>query len=381
MSLSATDLRAIQAGQAAINRRRAEFGYMANGSRHNPARPQPPQVKQDLQCLQGEQSTQSTQPPGRLRATTKPTPTEYPETVAIYALMGVEAARYGSGTGGAWRLYVMAKALDGHNREAVGWIDLDHLRAFALYLGVNPRTWCRWYEEAVKIGLLDPVQTKGGAWRLLLPSPGKAAFYMGAGHIGRKARMSAADLVGKGWKARVWAAFEAARGLQISRDQLEKISGVPTSTQRYRDDQAGVKRTANYAQSHYRAEHLPGLQEFTNHKGLFLANNGRVYWRLPDTRASDIATDAGKGRGRKAQAELNTLQEQEQSGASKERRALSDDLASSGYVRILCNTPAQRRASERKVSKQDYDSVREVYQRIYENKTSGSGIWDVYEQM
>ena len=370
MSLSAADLQIIQAGQVAIDRRRAELAFCANGSRAQANRPTPPEIK----------PTEPTQAPQQAQADQA---TEYPETVTFFALMGVHAARRYSRIGGGWRLYTLAKALDGHNREAVGSIQSDDLRAFAQYLGVIPRTYRRWYRQAVEVGLFDPVQTKRGSWRLILPSAGKAAHYIGADDIGRKVEMSAADLLGKGWKANVWAAFEASRGQQISRDRLEQMTGVPTSTQRYRDNQAGVTRTANYAilDKKYTANCLPGLQEFSHHKGLFVANNGRIYTRKPDTRTSDIATDAGKGRGRKAQAELNTLQEQDQNGAFIEQRALSGDLAASEFIRVLCKTPAQRKASERKAARQDNLRVTEIYQHAYTNETSGAGIWDTYGQI
>lgn len=367
MTLSAADLQIIQAGQAAINRRRAELAFCANGSRANEYRPTPPETP--------------TEPQERPERTQPEKLTEYPQDVSFYALMGVEAARRASGIGGGWRLYVLSKALDSHGREAVGRIGADDLRAFALSLGVIPRTYRRWYRQAVKAGLFDPVQGKGGAWALILPSAGKAAHYMGADDVGRKVEMSAADLVSKGWKATTWAAFEATREQQISRDRLEQMTGVPKSTQRFRDNQAGVIRTANYAilDKKYTANCLPGLQEFSHHKGLFVANNGRIYTRKPDTRTTDAATDAGKGRGRKAKAELRTLQNF--NGAFIEQRALNYDIVETEYIRLFCQTPAQRRASERKASRQDNLRVTEIYQAVYTNETSGAGIWDTYGQI
>lgn len=367
MTLSANDLQIIQAGQAAINRRRAEFAFMQNGSRPTEYKPTPPTIET---------------PQERPQAAQKPTPTEYPEAVTFYLVMGLQAARRYSKIGGAWRLYVLAKALDGHGREAVGSVQADDLRTYALHLGVNPKTYRRWYKRAVNAGLLDPIQGKGGAWRLRLPSPGKAALYMGADDIGRKIEISAADLIGNGWKARVTSGLSA-RGLQISREKQQKTYNIPASTQRYRDNQAGVERQANYAQSDYKADSLPMLQEYGHYKGLFVANNKRVYWRLPDTRTTDIVTDIGKGRGRKAKAELRNLQEQEHNGALKKQRANGDDLVvnSSEFVRLFCHTPAQRKASERKVSRRDNLSVSEIYQAAYENDTSGAGIWDTYRMI
>ncbi|MBT5119640.1 MAG: hypothetical protein HOM34_02830, partial [Planctomycetes bacterium] len=223
MALSALERQQALDGLASANLRRAEFAYMANGSRKTQYAPQPPEI------------TQLTPEPVTIQAPES----QYPETVTFYTLMGVEAAKRASGTGGAWRLFTLAKALDGHGREAVGRISLDDLRDFVRSLGVTSRTWRRWYRQAVEIGLLDPVQNKSGAWALILPSAGKAAHYMGADDIGRKVEMSAADLIGKGWKSRVWAGYEAARGLQISREKMQKITGVAASTQCYRDNKAG----------------------------------------------------------------------------------------------------------------------------------------------
>lgn len=365
--LSAKYLQEIARGQAAINRRRAEFAFMQNGSRHAPKKPEAPKTET---------------PQERPQQANQDKPTEYPEKVTYYLVMGLQAARRGSGSGGAWRLYVLAKALDNHGREAQGTIDADQLRAFALHLGVASRTYRRWYKRAVNAGLLVPVQNKGGGWRLHLPSAGKAAYYMGADDIGRKVQISPEDLIGNGWKARVTSGLSA-RGLQISREKQQKTYNIPASTQRYRDNQAGVERQANYAQSDYKADSLPMLQEYGHYKGLFVANNKRVYWRLPDTRTTDIATDAGKGRGRKAKAELRNLQEQEHNGALKKQRANGDDLVvnPSEFVRLFCHTPAQRKASERKVSRQDNLSVTEIYQAVYENETSGAGIWDAYRMV
>ncbi len=366
MSLTANERQEIERGQAAINLRRAEFAYMANGSRKQPTKPEAPRIEQE------------TQP----RTSQAEKPTDYPEKVTFYLAMGLRAARRYSGSSGAWRLYVLAKALDGHEREARGQIDAKRLRSFALDLGVNPRTFRRWYKRAVSCGLLDPVQSKSGAWRLILPSAGKAAHYIGADDIGRKIEIKAGDLIGKGWKARINSGM-AAQGLQISRERQQKKYDVAASTQRYRDNQAGVNRTSNYAQSDYKADSLPMLQEFGHYKGLFVANNKRVYWRLPDTRTTDITTDAGKSRGRKAKAELRNLQDQEHNGAFKMQRANGDDpgVDSSEFVRLFCHTNSQRKASEKKVARQDNFSVIEIYQAAYENKESGAGIWDVFRQI
>lgn len=51
------------------------------------------------------------------------------------------------------------------------------------------------------------------------------------------------------------------------------------------------------------------------------------------------------------------------------------------FIRILCKTPAQRKASERKAARANNLTVTEVYQAVYTNETSGAGIWDTYGQI
>jgi len=56
---------------------------------------------------------------------------------------------------------------------------------------------------------------------------------------------------------------------------------------------------------------------------------------------------------------------------------LSGDLASE-FVRLFCHTPAQRKASARKVARQDNLRVTEIYQAVYTNERTGAGIFDTY---
>ena len=360
MSLSALDRQEIANGQAVINRRRGEFAYMANGSRKQPHKPQPPQIEQQSPEPEIIQATES----------------QYPETVTFYTVIGLHAARVKPKIGGAWRLYVLAKALD---TKGIGRIPLNDLRDYALHLGASPRKWQLWIKRALKRGIFYEFTRDGKKW-IDLPSPAKTALAMGAYDIGKKAEVKASLLVKSGWKNIIQAAYVATfNGAQISREKMQKTSNVPTSTQRYRENKAGVKRQAHYAQSNLKADSLPMLQDFSDHKGVFLASNKRIYWRLPDSRTTDQALYVGRGRMRKAIGELRELQRQ--NGLLIMQRAFSDDLADSEYIRLFNLTDKQRKASERKVGRQDNTSVFEVYLKAYENKQSGAGIWDVYEQI
>ncbi|NUQ86496.1 MAG: hypothetical protein HUU11_17470 [Anaerolineales bacterium] len=307
------------------------------------------------------------------------TDTHFPERVTLYPVMAIRAARRSSRVGGGYRLYVLAKALDTQGR---GSVSRDELREYALSLGVSPRQWQRWIIEARNNDLVTDVQRASGEWELILPSAGVAAYSMGCDGVGtRKAEMSAADLIGPGWKARVWAAYEATHnGKPISRERMQKIVNVPVSTQRYRDAQAGVVRQQNYAKLKAKADSLPGLVEFgTRHKALYVRKDGYIGSRKPDSRFTDIALRAGKGRARKANATLHRMQRND--GLSLMRQALSQDVTpetdatndQSVYVRLFNFTPAQRRASERKIAKLDL-SRRDLYEFSHKAK-SGSLVW------
>ena len=291
-----------------------------------------------------------------------------PEYVTFYLAMGVHMARRRSHVGGGGRLYVMAKALD---VIGLGMIRRDDLQAYSKALGVNVRTYQRWMKEARNHGLFTDIQ-KGDDWWLILPNPGAAAYGMGCEVGYRKATIPANLLAGQGWKAYIWAATEAARGQQISRERLQKVYNVPARTQRYRSEQAGVKRQRNYSKSNLTADSLAITQEYSKHKGAFVAGNKLIYWRLPDTRTTDQATDAGKGRARKANRAFRILQNQK--ALFQMQQGLTDDFEYAEFIRLFNRTPEQRKATEKRWARSD-NRIREIYELSHLAESSGAGIW------
>jgi hypothetical protein len=150
----------------------------------------------------------------------------FPDTVSFYDRMGVHAARKNSRVSHGWHAWVLGKRLD---IEGSGRVRRDDLRVFANSIGVHPRTWERWINEARNNNLLMDIQKSDGEWWFILPSPARAAKSMGCAHVGsRKVVMSAAALIGEGWRARVFSAWED--GKQISREQIQKHLDIPVST-------------------------------------------------------------------------------------------------------------------------------------------------------
>ena len=363
--LSAKDIREIANLQATIDRRRAEFSFCANGSRRSAYKPQPPKVETQESDIVEQKKSAETLSLG-----------EYPERVTFYVGMGVRAAQRGAVFGGAWRLYILSKALD---KTGYGRIPLSDLRKYSSAAGVSNRSFHRWLKIAVDAGMMDKFNRQSGEIWLYLPGPAKVAKIMGCSRIGRKVEIAARLLVGSGWKAYVWDGAQAAGadGIQMSRKQLAKTYGVSVRTQRYRTSFAGTECQANYANLGIKTsdDHLQGWADNTHHKGLFVAGNGYLYARKPDTRSSRFVLDVGKGRSRKAQAKLR--QDQEYS-LNMQRVQVNDFEAE--FIRLFCNTPKQLEASEKKAERQDIQTVTELYERWY---TSGSGsvIWETHRIM
>ncbi len=281
--------------------------------------------------------------------------------------MAIEAARRNSRMGGAFRLWLLARALD---TAGAGRVKRDDLRAALVSCGVNPRNWQRWITEARNRDLFTDVQSAAGEWYLVLTGAPRVALSMGLDSVGSRAAINITELFAPGWKAKVFSSWED--GKQISREQIQKTLNVSRSSQKYRDNQAGVKRDRNYSKSALKADSLTGIQENTKHKAPFILRDGFIAWRLPDTRHATATRPAGKGRGRKIRTYLHNSQ---QKGLSNMRRALSDG-GSSDFIRLFNLTRAQRKQAERKLSKNDTSrkQITELYQRGEACK-SGAIFW------
>jgi hypothetical protein len=305
------------------------------------------------------------------------TVSHFPEYVKLYPVMAIQAARRASRVGGGYRLYVLAKALD---QEGRGAVPRETLREYALSLGVLPRTWERWVFEARAFGLLWDVQRWDGHWEMILSGAATAAHAMKCETVGTcKVTMAADLLIGAGWKARVWAAYEATHnGRPVSREWMQKAVNVPVSTQRYRDACAGVTRQSNHARLVYKADALSMLKDFGHHKGLYIRKDGFIGSRKPDSRFTTLADRGRKGRARKANATLHRMERM--IGLSLVRQALSDHVSpelppgKSVCVRLFNFTPGQRSASEKKLRQTDNRQIREVYEKSH-TAPSGAVVW------
>ena len=306
--------------------------------------------------------------PGELEAS------KWPASVAFYSHMGIAAARRFSKIGGGWRLYVLAKALD---PQGLGKIAREDLRDYALFLGVNVRTFERWIKQARDAGLFyTDVQNSSRQWMIVMANAGIAAAELNCETIGRKVTLPAAALIGNGWKARAWAAYEITHnGQPIARETMQKIVNVAVSTQRYRDVQAKVNRVRNFAKSdiQLRGNQLPGLKETSGRKNIFIDKDGFINWRLPNSYIFTKALRGGKGRGRKANKIIRNIQST--NGLLLLQQALSlEDEYNKDIVKLFNQNPQQAGRAMKKLANIDNCKVKEIYERSHKSH-NGAVIW------
>ena len=227
-----------------------------------------------------------------------------------FPLLSIQAAKR-PGARGGYRQWLLARALDESGR---GMVARDDLKAYALQLGLSPRQYDRWIQEARNNDLLTDVQqaqSKGGAWFFIIASLPRAAAALHCENVGtRKASMPAVDVIGAGYRARLFMSYQQTfMQKPVTQERLQKIANVPASTQRYRNNQSGVKRVRSYAKSNIPNDCYQGMKEYSTHKGLFARRDGFLSWRLPNTYIIDFEgyTTGARGRARKANKQLKGL--------------------------------------------------------------------------
>lgn len=210
------------------------------------------------------------------------------ETVKLYPLVGLKSLRVPE-AGGAWRLFTLAKNLAG----VADHIERESLREVSESLGVKEYQFNRWLSAARGLDLFKDVQRMSGEWMLILPSQKKAAEIMGSEKLGKPVTLPTELLFKKGWRAYVFAAWQASvtnnGDRLVSQKKQEEITGIDPQTQRQFNKQAGVVSTKNFAQSNVHANHYSSVLEYGNRACLYEFWNHTTHqkmlgWRIPDSR-------------------------------------------------------------------------------------------------
>jgi hypothetical protein len=298
---------------------------------------------------------------------------EFGKPIKFWPLMAINANR--RGMGGACRAYILAKSLDLTGLGSIVYSDLADL---ATQLKIQPKTWHRWVKRAYRLGLFVDRS------RMVLAGYKVAAEIFGCDSVGvRPASISIGHLVSDGWIAYIWSAYEQTFNQRpISRDKLNRLTGIPERTQRRWDRRAGVERRPNYNVSKHTADELPGVMEFTEHKGAFVftdksGKNPRTAWRLPDIRTATAADSLKRGRSRKINKAI--AHDETLSGLSLLGRASSYDDPHAEYSgRIFHDTTAQIKNTEKKLQEGNNHRPNEIYklQKIGDR----SNLWGDHPQ-
>ena len=192
----------------------------------------------------------------------------------------------------------------------------------------------------------------------------------------KRQTLPAAELIGNGWKARVWAAYEITHnGQPIARETMQKIVNVPVSTQRYRDVQAKTKRIKNFATSDIKVNYgqLRGMKDTSGRKNIFIDKDGNLSWRLPNSYQYIKALRGGKGRGRKANKTIRNIQSVD-SLLLLQQALRQEEEYNGDIVKLFNQNPQQAKRAMKKLAKIDNRKVKEIYERTH-TAHSGAVIW------
>lgn len=277
------------------------------------------------------------EPPKAGEAITPPQPTAaaWPETIKLWPMVALWAIK--ANRGGAFRVWLLAKALD---QAGSGWISRAQLWGFIGELGIGERKRRRWITDSLSVGLIAESKRRGGEEVYILSSLAAAAEKLECKTIGRPALLTVNRLISEGWRSYVWSAYLATlKGRPMSQACKESVTGIEKRTQR--NYQNGYRRKGkngevveilppfgearrNYAKTSLTADHLAGVKEHGRQSAF--VTRGRawkhripdiheadyffrhfVMFRLPDIRTVPIfvSQPSPKGRSRKAQKQLN----------------------------------------------------------------------------
>jgi len=227
-----------------------------------------------------------------------------PDSVKYYPMMGLRAIA--NHKGGAWRLWVLARALD---IPGSGYISERVFRSSCSQAGIASKTYRRWLQQAIHIGILSKKKRQSGETVLQIINAGDAAFRLGCVHVDPKpALIPTETLINGSWRNLVWEAFieNNFNDRTISREALRKISGISRKEQVRLEKGTKVKNFINVVCTDKPADHLAGMRE--NSRATAFAHQGKVVYRLPDRRSVDGELNSCRqGRTRTINRKLNYL--------------------------------------------------------------------------
>jgi len=191
---------------------------------------------------------------------------------------------------GAYRLYVLAKALAG----VLDSVFVSEVENFALAY-ISKRQYQRNKSAALRLGLLKVHERKNGQFVFVMVSHAQAALLLDAtkSSENNRAVVLLDDLFSDKWQAiafTTWQAKFTENGVRLtSQKKQAELTGIQPQMQRKYNKICGVQSRSNYAVSNISANQLDIVKEFGHRAAPFAfkdykLNQTYIAWRLPSSR-------------------------------------------------------------------------------------------------
>jgi hypothetical protein len=203
--------------------------------------------------------------------------------------------------GGEMRLWAVCRSLSVLIDDGGGAVELDILRRELIRLGVDDATVSRWIADAVSDNFVIRDERESGITVIRPVSAEKIATRFQI-HADRRVEFDANELLSAEWRRIVWQSFirTSFNGKTISRETLEKITGIERHTQRRlerstKTKPTSIRNTVNIVNTKKSPEFAEGYCDSGRQA---FVRDGRTVYRLPDTRKvqDDAVVIAPRGR-------------------------------------------------------------------------------------
>lgn len=348
----------LRAGQAALDRRRAEFAF-----NH-------PDEGREIVSLHAGIIPHASEvdPRGNQEEGACLEPDDF-----IKIWPGVLLASVTSHHAGAARLWFLARSLD---PGGSGWVAKAGLWEVLKALGVGERKRRRWLKDALALGIMGVRRGKYSYAALE-----KGAIALGCRQIGLPSTSQPALLFAPaGWRSHVWDAYLATLNARpVSQATKAVLTGIHPRVQRLWQENSQSEVVQNYAPLDLRKDQVAGSQEVTG-RHVFVTERGQAVQRLPDIRTVPIQVSRSlkKGRSRKAQRAVNAREV----SCPRSREYRHSDYDGTAADRLFCSTRLKVKSTIKALTKDDvapWDAPVEIFEYLAPSLRGRANIWQAVD--
>ena len=256
------------------------------------------------------------------------------DRIKIHPLLGVRANAQDHGAG--WRFWVICRMLDA--KSGSGVVEASAVNKYLQKHGVTSQQVRRWLGDATKMGFVKKVVRYTGVVILLYASEVNVAIKLGCNGVDvRFAEMDMSQILGCRWRSEVWKAYIAVNfnGKTISRERLQKITGIERHQQFRLEKGMGIKNIRNIVLTgeNANASTVAGMRDSGR---AAYSYRGKLVFRLPDTRIVEGIDTYGRDRSKVINEEIAVIAEksgllEQEASFSYDKLFHSDDVTAYEY--------------------------------------------------